>query len=436
MPSPAIDRRSFLQLVAAATAASSLPATLALVADETTPVSKSAAEIPVVGIMGVNGRGSALAKAFMTAGAQVGYIADVDERAAAKGLELVKGQQQLAPTITDDFRRILDDKAIDILVVAAPNHWHAPAAIAGCNAGKHVYVEKPCSHNPHEGELAVAAARKAGRIVAMGSQRRSWTAIQEAIGKIHAGEIGPVHYARAWYNNRRPNIGHGVVETPPSWLNWKLWQGPAPERPFKNNLVHYNWHWHWHYGNGELGNNGVHALDVARWGLGVDFPIEVTSGGGKYRHDDDQETPDTHLVTFNFPQKKTVSWEGLSWSPLGSMANQFGVSFHGEEGSIVIVDAGYKVFDLKNKEIGAVAGEGGDVSHVVNFLKCTKSLELPPADILDGHKSTLLCHLGNIAHRVKRVLTTSEKDGSIVGDEKAAALWKREYREGMEPKVG
>lgn len=395
-----VDRRSFLQLVAAATAASSFSTARTLLADEPLPVSTTANEKPLVGVMGVNGRGSALIKAFQSAGCQIGYICDVDERATAKAVELVKGQQQLAPQTTDNLRQVLDDKSIDILVVAAPNHWHAPAAIAGCNAGKHVYVEKPCSHNPYEGEMAVAAARKANRVVAMGSQRRSWPGIQEAISKIQAGEIGKVHYARAWYNNRRPSIGHGVVETPPAWLNWKLWQGPAPELPYKNNLVHYNWHWHWHYGNGELGNNGVHALDVARWGLGVDYPIEVTSGGGKYRHDDDQQTPDTHLVTFNFPQKKSISWEGLSWSPLGSMANQFGVSFHGEEGSIVIVDAGYKVFDLKNKEISAAGGAGGDVGHVSNFLEATRNLELPPADILDGHKSTLLCHLGNISHRV------------------------------------
>lgn len=436
MSRSAIDRRSFLQLVAATTAAGAFPAYSTLRADEPAPTLVAANDTPVVGIMGVNGRGSALAKAFMTAGAQIAYICDVDERAAAKAVDLVKAQQQLVPTVVQDFRKVLDDKSVDVLVVAAPNHWHAPAAIAGCNAGKHVYVEKPCSHNPHEGEVAVAAARKSGKMVAMGSQRRSWPAIQEAIAKIHAGEIGPVHYARAWYNNRRPNIGHGVVETPPAWLNWTLWQGPAPERPYKNNLVHYNWHWHWHYGNGELGNNGVHALDVARWGLGVDYPTEVTSGGGKYRHDDDQETPDTHLVTYSFPQKKTMSWEGLSWSPLGSMANQFGVSFHGEEGSIVIVDSGYKVFDMKNKEIATQTGAGGDVSHVANFLTSIKTLENPPADILDAHKSTLLCHLGNIAHRVKRTLLTSEKDGSIVGDEKASMLWKREYREGMEPKVG
>lgn len=428
-----LDRRTFLQ------AAGAMAGAAAVTNFATSPAlaAKGPNEKLTVGIMGVNGRGSALTKSFLSGGVHVSYICDVDERAIAKASAIVGDQQQAKPEGVKDFRKILDDKSVDILICAAPNHWHAPATILGCAAGKHVYVEKPCSHNPREGELAVAAARKNDRVVQMGSQRRSWPGIAEAIDKIKKGEIGKVHYARAWYNNRRPNIKHGQPAEVPTWLDWTLWQGPAPEKAFKDNLLHYNWHWHWHYGNGELGNNGIHALDVCRWGLEVDYPTRVTSGGGKYRHDDDQETPDTHVVTYNFPGNKSIMWEGLSWSPLGSMLNQFGISFHGENGSIVIIDPGYKQYDEKNKEIAAspANSRGGDTEHVANFLDCIRTGKRPNADIEEGHKSTLMCHLGNIAHRVNRVLTTDEKNGQIIGDEQAMKLWSREYRPGWEPKV-
>ena len=430
MPS-ALNRRSFLESSAVAAVAAGYFAS-----ESAAQESKASGEKLVVAVMGVNGRGGALAKGFLSQpNCEVAYICDVDERAVARTVSAVTNEQQRKPTGVADFRKALDDKSVDILVCAAPNHWHAPATILGCSAGKHVYVEKPCSHNPREGELAVEAARKHKRVVTMGSQRRTWPAVIEAIGKVRGGEIGPVRYARAWYNNRRPSIGHGKPAEVPSWLDWSLWQGPAPEKPFHDNVVHYNWHWKWHWGNGELGNNGVHALDVARWGLGVDFPIRVTSGGGKYRHDDDQETPDTHIVTYNFPGGKSIMWEGLSWSPMGPLTSQFGMSFHGDEGTLAILDSGYKIFDAKNKEIAAKTASGGELEHIANFLACCRSGERPNADIAEAHKSTLLCHLGNIAHRTNRVLTTSEKDGHILDDDKAMQFWGREYRKGWEPVV-
>jgi predicted dehydrogenase len=355
---------------------------------------------------------------------------DVDSRGHEGAIALVKEKQERAPQAVTDFRRILDDKAVDILVCAAPNHWHAPATILGCQAGKHVYVEKPCSHTAEEGEWAVAAARKHNRVVQMGSQRRTWPAIREGIERVYAGEIGAVRYARTWYNNRRPSIGKHPPSSPPVGLDWALWQGPAPDRPFKENIVHYNWHWHWHWGNGELGNNGVHAIDIARWGLGVDYPTRVTSGGGKYRHDDDQETPDTMMVTFDFAGNKTITWEGLSWSPYGSGGSMFGVSLHGDEGTLVVADPGYKIFDKQNKEKDVKPGVGGDRDHVQNFLTAITEGKRPHADIEEAHKSTLLCHLGNVAYRVGRVLKTDAANGHIVGDEDAAKLWGREYRPG------
>ena len=185
-------------------------------------------------------------------------------------------------------------------LVAAPDHWHAPAAILACQAGKHVYVEKPCCHNPREGELAIAAARRHKRVVQVGTQRRSWPGVIEGIDKLRTGAIGRVLYSRGWYNNRRASIGHGKPAPVPAWLDYTLWQGPVPERPYRDNILPYFWHWYWHWGTGELGNNGVHALDMCRWGLGVDYPTHVSSGGGRYRYDDDGQTPDTHTVTYDF----------------------------------------------------------------------------------------------------------------------------------------
>jgi len=429
------DRRLFLK------AGTSLLATAA-VAHTSRPSSSYAQESESpnetirIAVMGVNGRGLALAKGFLAApNAEIVSICDVDSRAAQRAAEVVAKAQSRPATITSDIRRVLDDKSIDALVVAAPNHWHAPATILGCAAGKHVYVEKPCSQTAEEGELAVQAARKHDRVVQMGSQRRSWPAIIQAVGEIHAGKIGEVHYARSWYNNRRGSIGTGNQTAVPEWLDWDLWQGPAPRRPFVDNMVHYNWHWVWHWGNGELGNNGPHGLDVARWGLGVTYPNRVTAGGGKYRHTDDQETPDTMMVTYDFPGGKTITWEGLSWSALGPHDTGFGVSFHGTEGSIVVRDAGYVLYDMKNKEIGQQSAAAGDKDHLANFLDCIRTGSRPNADIEEGHRSTLLCHLGNIAYRTQSVLKIDPANGHIVDNADAQKLWGREYEKNWEPKV-
>jgi predicted dehydrogenase len=440
--SRSLDRRAILKSSAAAGAA--FAAGSYFVSDTPAQESRSPNARVAAALMGANGRGGQLAKSYLEqTNTEIGYICDVDERVIGRMTTQISKTQERKPSGVADFRKALDDKNIDVLICAAPNHWHAPATILGCSAGKHVYCEKPACHNPREGELAVAAARKNNRVVQLGTQRRSNPTIREAIERMHNGDLGPLHYARAWYNNNRPSIGHGMPAAPPPWLNWELWQGPAPERPYKSNgqgkandvYVHYNWHWHWHWGGGELANNGIHGLDVCRWGLGVDYPIRVTAGGGKYRHDDDQETPDTHTVTYNFPGKKSILWEGLSWSPYGPEKNGFGMSFHGEKGTIVIDGSGYKMYDLQNKEIGGKTGGGSEREHLADFLDCIKTGRRPNADIEEGHKSTLLCHLGNIAYRVNRVLTTSEKDGHIQGDDEAMKLWSREYRPGWEPKV-
>lgn len=421
------DRRLFLKTGAALAALSATPQkSMAEDASE-----KPLSEKIVIGIMGANNRGAAIAKGMMASGeAEIAYVCDVDGRVTSRVKQLVAKGQSREPKDVTDFRRILDDQSVDALICAAPNHWHAPATILGCSAGKHVYVEKPCSHTPAEGEMAVAAARNHNRVVQMGSQRRSWSANIEAIGKLHAGEIGRVLYSRTWYNNRRGPIGHGKPASVPEWLDWDLWQGPTRRRPFMDNIVHYNWHWHWDWGNGELGNNGIHGLDLARWGLEVTFPIRVTAGGGKYRHDDDQQTPDTMMVTYDFPENKTITWEGLSWSPLGPHDVGFGISFHGTEGSIIMHGTGYSQYDLRGKEVTTQTGTSGDSDHFADFLDAIRTARRPNADIEQAHQSTLLCHLGNIAYRSGSVLDIDPNNGHIQDEVVAKQYWSKEYADG------
>jgi predicted dehydrogenase len=393
----------------------------------------------VVGVMGTGGRGTELATEFATRpGTAVRYVCDVDENRANRAAGAVEARLEedgIAPKPLGDFRRILDDKDVDVVVIAACDHWHAPAAILACAAGKHVYVEKPCCHNPREGELLVQAARKHNRVVQHGTQRRSWPKNREAIELVRGGEIGRVLFSRGWYNNIRPSIGHGKQTPPPAKLDFTLWQGPAPEQPFRDNILHYNWHWFWHWGTGECGNNGVHALDVCRWGLSVDYPRRVTAGGGRYYYDDDQETPDTHSVTYDFGDRGMIVWEGRSCHPRGVEGSGFGIAFYGDAGTLVIDGGGYRIFDPRDKLVKDVSGNGGNAEHIQDFLDAVRSGGKPHAEIEEGYKSALLCHLGNIAWRTGRTVNLDPQSHRPVGDPGAEALWRREYREGWEPKV-
>ncbi|MDA1180526.1 MAG: Gfo/Idh/MocA family oxidoreductase, partial [Planctomycetota bacterium] len=257
----------------------------------------------IVGVMGLS-RGQYLASGFARQqNVEVKYVCDVDSTRIGPIAKKLESDTGKAPQQVGDFRRILDDQ-----VCAAPNHWHAPATILACAAGKHVYVEKPCSHNPREGELMVEAARKYNRAVQMGCQRRSAEGWIEAVQRLHQGVIGRVYLARSWFAKPRGSIGIGVPGAVPPHIDYELWQGPAPRRPYLSNVLHYNWNWLWHWGNGELGNNGVHRLDLCRWAMDVDFPIRVTSSGGRYDWKDDQETPDTHAVCFEFPENRQITW--------------------------------------------------------------------------------------------------------------------------------
>jgi len=345
------------------------------------------------------------------------------------------GKQERRALGVKDFRRILEDKDVDALVIAAPDHWHAPAAILACAASKHVYLEKPCCHNPHEGELLVSAAGRHKRLVQHGTQRRSWPAMIEAVDKIRAGDIGRVLFAKAWYFGPRPTIGRGKSVPVPTWLDFNLWQGPAPERPYRDNLVHYNWHWFWHWGTGELGNNAVHYLDLCRWAMGLEYPLKITSSGGKYGYpDDDQETPDTLVTSFDFGAT-TITWEQRSWAPRTSADPKPEVAFYGDKGVLEIVGSGYTVSDLKGKEIARGTGEGSNEVHLRNFVEAIRAGGRLNAEIGEGYKSALMCHLGNIAWRTGHTVHFDQTRGRIVNDKSAEQFWRREYRKGWEPKV-
>lgn len=405
-----------------------------------------------VAVMGTNSRGAGLTEVF-TKQKNVGlmYICDVEEKALAKGIGAAK-KQGGNPKAEKDIRKVLANKDLDALVVACPDHWHAPASIMACQAGKHVYLEKPCSHNPAEGELCLAVARKYNKIVQVGSQRRSWPVLQEAMKLLHDGEIGKIHMAKGWYTNNRKSIGVGKVVSVPSTLDWDLWQGPAPRMAYKDNLVHYNWHWLWHWGTGEALNNGTHELDVIRWGINKDFPTAVSSEGGRFWfRNDDWETPDTQTIDIRFGDDLIVTWEGRSCSGRNTEGKDRGVIFYGENGAMETGGNDYKIFDNKNKLIKHISSSGAkenvdgrntaspsvgmDEKHIINFLESIKGNKRPNADIEDLHKSTLLVQLGNIAWRVGRRLTINPTNGHILNDSDAMKLWSRSYENGWQPKL-
>jgi len=395
---------------------------------------ESAANRVVVGVMGMS-RGLRLATQFVEQpNVEVRYTCDVDSDRAAQAAETIEKKGVPRPKEITDFRRILDDPEVDAVVCATPNHWHAPATILACAAGKHVYVEKPCSHNAREAELMAEAARKHKRAVQVGTQRRSSGTIREAIEMLHAGEIGQVFSSRATYCSKRTSIGKGKpIDVPPN-LDYELWQGPAPRTPLLDNRIHYNWHWFWHWGNGELGNNGVHFLDICRWGLGVDFPIRVTSAGGRYAFDDDQETPDTHTLAYEFEGGKMATFLAHSCNPYGT---EF-VNFYGLKGTLLIAENGnYTFLDMDNKVVKSNEGSRGDAEHIADFLAAIRDNRTTNqhAGIEDAHPSTTLCHLGNIAHRVGRALRCDASNGHILDDPDAMALWSRKFEPGWEPVV-
>ena len=402
----------------------------------------------VVAVMGLNGRGTVLGKGFArAANATVAYVCDVDSTVLARGAAAVGGVQSRVPQAVGDFRRALDDKTVDALVIAAPDHWHAPATILALQAGKHVYLEKPCGHNAREGELLVEAQRKYQRAVQMGTQQRSAPRSIELVQAITEGLIGRPYLARAWYANTRGTIGRGKPAPVPATLDYELWQGPAPRTPYRDNVIHYNWHWFHRWGTGEIANNGTHEIDVCRWALGVDACTRVVSTGGRYQFEDDWEFPDTQEASFEFAGGKTIVWQGQSCNGLPTFGRSRGTLVLGTAGSVVLDRDGYVVYDLKGQVVREVVaakpGNAVDVGaddeatglHIGNFVDAIRTGAPLRQPIAEGVKSVLLCHLGNIAQSTGRALRTDRATGRIAGDADAMKLWEREYAPGWMPVV-
>lgn len=403
-----------------------------------------------LGVIGVNSRGNALACGFAKMKeAEIAYVCDCDLNALARCQNELSKITGHTPAGEQDIRKLLEHQDLDAVVIATPDHWHAPAAIMAMAAGKHVYLEKPTSHSPSENELLIRATAKYKRVVQAGNQRRSWPNVREGIELLKAGEIGKVQFAKAWYVNNRPSIGHGKPAPVPEGLDWDLWQGPAPRQEFHDNYIHYNWHWFWNWGTGEALNNGTHFVDILRWGLGVDYPTMVSSIGGRYRYDDDWETPDTQLISFQFGDEAACSWEGRSCNSVPCDGAGLGVSFYGEKGSMVFSGGNeFKVLDLKGNLVRIQSGglkfdygnlvnpcEELDQLHFQNWIDGIKRGAPLNSEITEACISTHLVQLGNISQRVGRSLKVDPSNGHILGDAKAEKLYGRKYEKGWEPKV-
>jgi predicted dehydrogenase len=377
------------------------------------------------------------------------YLCDVmksQREKAAVGFSKHIGNQ---PMLENDFFKVINDPKVDAIINATPDHWHAPGTWLAVEKGKHVYVEKPCSHNPYEGELLVAYQKKYNKVIQMGNQQRSSLESIEIMKAIHEGIIGDPYLAVAFYSNSRGRTPNQVKQSVPEGLDWDLWQGPAPRREYTHDTWNYNWHWYgWDYGTAETGNNATHELDIARWALQVGLPNKVIVDADK-RHfkDDGWEMYDTMDATFKFENNKTIKWDGKSRVGYDTYKAGRGTIIYGTEGTVFVDRGHYKLFDRKGKLIkkseavsqegGTQLGGGGDLStmHVSNFFDGIRGKAELKAPIDEGAKSTLLCHLANIASRTDEVLKCDPTNGHILNSEKAMKLWRREYEKGWEPKL-
>ncbi len=427
------DRREFLKRSAQAAA------TVTALAQSSGVLARDANEQFVVGVIGPGGMGShhvdLLSKNKRV---RVAYVCDVDETRLAGAAATVEKQSGAAPKAVKDLRRVLDDKSVDAVWIATPDHWHGPATILACDAGKHVYVEKPCAHNIREGRLMIEAARRNKRVVQVGTQSRSTAHVQAAMDRLQSGKIGQVLVSKAWNSQKRKSIGRANPSDPPSTLDYDLWTGPAPLVPYQSNLLPGIWRWWYNFGAGDMGNDGVHDIDLACWGLGVDtHPSSVAALGGKYFFDDDQQFPDTQYVVFEYAAegkqpKRQLIFEQRIWSPYVQEGFENGNAFYGTEGMLLLGKrGGFKVFGPRNKLIEEVtAGEPNLPAHHQNFLECIVSGAKPNADIEINHRSSALCHLGNIATRVGGPIHFDAQAEQISGNAEAASLVRRAYRDG------
>ncbi len=422
-----LTRRQFMQ----GTATIAAGATLLGTSKQSWANANERVRVAVVGIRG-QGNGHIRAYAGMP-NVEVAALCDIDENLFEDRLKPFDDQDMKRPKVETDIRRILDDDSIDAISIATPNHWHALASIWACEAGKDVYVEKPCSHNIHEGRVLVEAAKRNDRIVQHGTQIRSNPGIIEAVEKLREGVIGEVYMARGLCYRWRGDIGKHADAPVPEGVDYNLWLGPAQERPFNPNRFHYNWHYHWDYGNGDIGNQGVHQMDIARWGLDVTMPKRITSMGNMYLWDDDKEVPNVITSAFDFPDDgekgRMLVFDTRPWCTNDEKGARVGVIFYGSEGYMVIDSySRYRTFLGNNEEPGPSRDESGN--HHANFIDAVRAhdVSMLNAPIIEGHYSSALCHLGLISAKLHRSLEFNPETEQIIGDDEASTLLTRDYR--------
>jgi len=393
-----------------------------------------------VAVVGIRGQGANHLRQYNALEkVEVAAVCEVDDRITAERMKELE-EAGVKPKVYKDIRKLLEDQSIDAVSIATPNHWHSLMGVWACQAGKDVYVEKPCSHTAWEGRQLVKAARKYDRIVQHGTNSRSGPAIREGVQQLNDGLIGDVYMARGLCFKWRDTIGRTPKEPVPEGVDYNLWLGPAPQRPFSRNRFHYNWHWHWDYGNGDLGNQGVHQMDVARWGLGVRLPTKVHASGGHFMFDDDQETPNTLTATFEFQdgdKKKILVFEVRHWisnheAGLGvphASTNTIGNIFYGSKGYLEI-----GVFDYYRSRLGREQRPGPmqyeEGNNWANFIAAVRSRKREDlnAEIEEGHLSSLLIHIANISYRLGRSLDFDPETERFVNDEEANRMLRRDYR--------
>ncbi len=429
-----LPRRRFLESTAAIAASmAALPITQSTAdepaGDDSRPTSPN--DTLRVAVCGVRGRGMEHVNGWgRVKGAKVVAICDADLNVTPRAIKAVEKNTGSAPKVVQDIRKLLEDRSIDVVSIAMPNHWHALATIWACQAGKDVYVEKPVSHNVVEGRRMVEAARHYKRIVQTGTQCRSSKGLQDAVEFIRSGKLGKVYMAKGLCYKRRDSIGILADAKVPSGVDYDLWQGPAPAHPFNPNRFHYNWHWFWDYGNGDLGNQGIHQMDLARWGLNKhEFPRSVVAYGGRYGYHDQGETPNTLNVGFEFDDCE-LQFEVRGLATNDELKVRVGDIFYGTEGILAMTSyESWQVYWGHKMEPGPSGKGGGD--HFANFARAVRARDhkLLNADIEEGHLSSAFCHLGNIAYRLGRKLHINPSTESFVNDPEADAMLSRHYRE-------
>jgi predicted dehydrogenase len=429
--SDSFDRREFIDRTTAAVAA-------AAALSVTRPVGAQGTNGKlIVGLIGCGGRGRGDAARFKAVpNVELAYVCDVDQSRRGKAADELG---VAASRAVGDLRRILDDKSVDAVIVATPDHWHSPAAVLACQAGKHVYVEKPISHNIREGRLLIEAAERNKTLVQHGTQVRSTSMMIEAVKMLREGIIGDVLVAKCWNVQRRRSIGREQPTTPPSGLDYDNWVGPAPLVAFQKNRCHDGWHWWYDFGTGDMGNDGVHDIDYTRWGLGVaTHPTKISAIGGKYFFDDDQQFADTQQVAFEYPgdgkpgNKKMLIYEQRLWSTNYPHNTDSGAEFYGTKGQMYLSRRGkIEVRGDRNELIAVNVVPKGqdDAAHVRNFCDAVRGEVKVHADALTGHLSSSLCHLGNIATRLDRSLNFDPQAEQFIDDPVAGSLIGRSYRE-------